>query len=165
MRSPVSKAAAMALGALILGLSAAPTRAQVRETAAASVRVENAVGVTVLARMAFARVNSSDEPPRPGEATVTGATGSTASAPAVIRVTGDPGRTYRVNLPRSFSAPTGQATISQFRVWSQNSGDISETLTAHMDLQGQDTLRVTGVLSAVTFVDVTAAMPVTVNYE
>lgn len=155
------RAIRLALAALIV--SAGTASAQTRQ-AEASVQIERSVGVTTLARMVFAAVGDG-APPRPGEGSVTEARPGTSSAPAVIRVTGDPGRTYRVNLPVSLTAPLSNAVISGFRVWSENSGDISETMTAQMDAFGRDTLRVAGVLSKVSFVDVAAAMPITVNYE
>lgn len=150
------------LAVLALAFQSVAAQAQTRQTES-SIRIERSVGVTTMARMAFAADDGA--PPRPGETSVSETGGTTASAPAVIQVTGDPGRTYRINLPASLSAPMTNATISQFRVWSQNTGDISNTLTSHMDDRGQDTLRVTGVLSTVSFEDVTAAMPITVNYE
>lgn len=153
---------ALFLAIFALSFHCLDAQAQTRQTES-SIRIERSVGVTTMARMAFAADDG--KPPRPGEASVSEARGTTSSAPAVIQVTGDPGRTYRINLPTSLSAPMTNATISQFRVWSQNSGDISDTLTSHMDRAGRDTLRVTGVLSTVTFEDVTAAMPITVNYE
>jgi hypothetical protein len=155
----------LVLALLALLFQGVAVQAQTRQTES-SISIERSVGVTTVARMAFAAAEAGEQPPpRPGEANAPRPRSTSSSAPAVIQVTGDPGRAYRINLPTSLSAPMGNATISQFHVWSQNAGDISETLTSHMDDQGQDTLRVTGVLSTVSFEDITAAMPVTVNYE
>lgn len=151
-----------AVMASMLALYGGAGHAQSRETDS-TIRIERSVGVTTMARMAFAA--DTRDTPRPGEASVAGTSQTTASAPAVIQITGDPGRIYRINLPASLGMPMTNATISQFHVWSRNAGDISDTLTSHMDQRGQDTLRVTGVLSTVTFEDITAAMPITINYE
>jgi hypothetical protein len=123
----------LALCALLL--SAGPSQAQSQQTES-SIRIERSVGVTTMARMAFA---ADDGQPRPGETSLAGQRESMSSAPAVIKVTGDPGRAYRINLPASLRAPMSNATITRFHVWSANAGDISETLTSHMDREGQDT--------------------------
>ncbi len=150
---------------------AAPAAAQTRQ-ASAAVTVERAVGVSQISRMIFnatatedATITSAATAPSPEETTLVSSRAMAADAPAVIRISGDPGRAYRINLPRSISDPDTNATITDFSVWSDNSGDITETLSARMDQTGRDTLRVSGVLSVVAISDVSAAVPITVNYE
>lgn len=155
---------------MILALTfASPVLAQTQR-AQGTLTVERAVGVSEISRMVFnasatASESASGEMAPPEQTTLSAATRLSADAPAVIRVSGDPGRSYRVNLPRSIEDPKTNATISGFSVWSHNSGDITESLTARMDETGRDTLRVSGFLSRLAFTDVTAAVPIVVNYE
>ncbi|CAN5346774.1 hypothetical protein BH10PSE1_BH10PSE1_21070 [soil metagenome] len=154
-------------GLLIALFVAAPAMAQTRQTEA-SVTVERSVGVSEVSRMIFNATATTEQgvsAPPPEQTALSTAGGSAASAPAVIRITGDPGRAYRVNLPQSIADPLTNATITSLTVWSENSGDITTSLTARMDEEGRDTLRVTGFLSSVAFTDVNAAVPIVVNYE
>lgn len=157
----------------LVAVLATPAAAQSRQTEA-SVTIERSVGVSVLARMTFKASAADPAPmstpasavmPPPEETALSSNRGLPADTPAVIQVSGDPGRAYRINLPRTISEPSSNATIAGFTVWSRNSGDITTTLSAHMDETGRDTLRVTGFLSAAAFTDVSAAVPITVNYE
>ena len=87
---------------------------------------------------------------------------------AVIQVTGDPGRIYRVRLPAMITTSMPGATISGFTIRSDNSGDISETLTARMDDLGQDRLHIGGSLnrsSTIVLTEVITASPLSVDYE
>ncbi|CAN5127429.1 hypothetical protein BH09PSE1_BH09PSE1_26600 [soil metagenome] len=157
---------------VLAGVTAAlatPVLAQTRQTEA-TITVERSVGVSEVSRMIFNATSTTDTSASasmtsPEETTLSRARGMAADAPAVIQISGDPGRAYRVNLPPSISDPQTNATITGFTVWSRNSGDITESLSARMDETGRDTLRVTGFLSAVAFSDVSAAVPITVNYE
>lgn len=90
------------------------------------------------------------------------------STQAIIRVTGDPGRIYRIRLPSSVTAPSAGAVIEGFTIWSDNSGDISEVLTARMDDTGRDRLHIGGQLrnsGSLTLSEVTTAVPLSVDYE
>lgn len=87
---------------------------------------------------------------------------------AVIQVTGDPGRIYRVRLPAAIATGVPGATIEGFTIWSDNSGDISRTLTARMDDVGHDRLHIGGSLrrsGTLVLTEVTAAIPLSVDYE
>ncbi|WP_395652287.1 hypothetical protein [Brevundimonas sp.] len=159
---------------MLVGLTtglATPTLAQTRQ-AEATVTIERSVGVSEISRMVFnasstqqtATATATAAPP-PEQTSLMDQRGTASDAPAVIRISGDPGRAYRVNLPGSIAAPQTNATITGFSVWSQNSGDITSSLTARMDGSGRDTLHVTGFLSSVAFTNVTAAVPIVVNYE
>ena len=148
---------------------AAPGWSQTRR-AEATIRVESTVGVSEISRMVFsgsgtAEPTTVDAVQASRQTRLVERSGQPANAPAVIRVSGDPGRVYRINLPRTIQDPQTNTTISGFSVWSENSGDITETLSARMDEHGSDTLQVTGFRSSVAFSDVTAAVPIAVNYE
>ena len=128
--------------------------------------VERSVGVSELSRMVFtASTASAETAPLPEQTVLSPTKAATADEPAVIQVSGDPGRAYRISLPDTIEDPATNATITGFTVWSRNSGDITTTLSARMDDEGRDTLRVTGVMRAVAFIDISAAVPITVNYE
>ena len=87
-------------------------------------------------------------------------------APAVIRVTGDPGRVYRIRVPRTLTSSDGVALVENLRIWSDNSGDVSLTRTSRMDFEGRDMLRVTGHLSSAHGSSETiAALPLSIDYE
>ncbi len=91
-----------------------------------------------------------------------------AATEAIIEVTGDPGRVYRVRLPDMIEAGTEGATIDSFTLRSDNSGDISETLTARMDAHGFDRLHVGGQLrrtAGLVITEVSAAVPLSIDYE
>lgn len=147
-----------------------PANAQTRQSDAA-ITVEQSVGVSEISRMVFNSTTTTTttttgaSAPPPEEAVLGSTRTMMADEPAVIQISGDPGRAYRIYLPQSISDPDSNATITGFTVWSRNSGDITETLSGKMDHTGHDTLRVAGVISAVTFSEVRAAVPVTVNYE
>lgn len=97
-----------------------------------------------------------------------GAPHSAGFEEAVIQVTGDPGRLYRVRLPETIATSTPGTTIDGFTIWSDSSGDISRTLSGRIDATGRDRLRIGGSLrhsSGIILTDVTAAIPVSVDYE
>lgn len=149
------------LTALAMISIAAPVRAQTAElpprTAAGSITVERSLTISSVQPMSFASTTT-----RADSAVVA------QSTEAVIRVTGDPGRVYRVTLPESVVAQPGDATVDALRVVSDNSGDITSTLTARMDASGLDRLHISGRLSqsnGITLTNVTAAVPVGVDYE
>jgi Domain of unknown function (DUF4402) len=92
----------------------------------------------------------------------------TGPTEAVIQVTGDPGRIYRVRLPAAIATGVPGATIDGFTIWSDTSGDISQTLTAKMDNTGHDRLRIGGSLrrsGTLVLTEVVAALPLSVDYE
>ncbi len=88
------------------------------------------------------------------------------NAPAVIRVTGDPGRVYRIRVPRTLTSNEGVALVEDLQIWSENTGDVSVTRTSHMDLDGRDMLRVSGRLRPANGGSETvAALPLSIDYE
>lgn len=91
---------------------------------------------------------------------------SLADAPALIQIGGDPGRFYRIRLPRLLD--TGEtAIVEDLTIWSTNAGDISDTRVARMDHQGRDMLRVTGRLKVASdgrSMPI-AALPLSIDYE
>lgn len=87
-------------------------------------------------------------------------------APAEVQVTGDPGRVYRIRIPTSLMAADGQTIIDDLKIWSANSGDVSTTRVAHMDLQGRDLLRITGRLRLADGAILDAvSLPLSIDYE
>lgn len=141
---------------LVTGLSS-PVLAQ-SASGAASLTVSRGLSVATVRPM---RLQLS-----PGDAalSVTGVT--LADAPAMIQISGDPGRVYRIRL-----APVGEgataAVIDDLRIWSANAGDISVARVSHMDLQGRDLLRVSGRLrvSENPAADAVATLPLSIDYE
>jgi len=122
-----------------------------------AVTIERALTISTVRALSFGRV--------PANGATVPASGSTD---AIIQVTGDPGRLYRVRLPAAISTSTPGITVDSFTIWSDNSGDISNTLTARMDGSGQDRLRIGGSLrrsSTLVITDVTTAIPLSVDYE
>lgn len=140
----------------VLAAVAGETTAQSR-TATGTIIVERALTISTVRSLSFG-------PSRGNEAIPI----STAPTQAVIQVTGDPGRIYRVRLPAVISTSTPGATIEGFTIRSDNSGDISQTLTAQMDGTGKDRLHIGGSLrrpSTLTLSEVTTAIPLSVDYE
>ncbi len=122
-----------------------------------AVTVERALTISTVRSLSFGRI--------PANGATIPASGSTD---AIIQVTGDPGRQYRVRLPAAIMTSTPGVTVDSFTIWSDNSGDIANTLTARMDGSGQDRLRIGGSLrrsSALVITDVTTAIPLSVDYE
>jgi hypothetical protein len=143
-----------------LSLAAHSALAQSQDTAqraSASLTIERSLSVATVRPMSFNPVSSR-----------TGGVVMTPSGPAVIRITGDPGRVYRVTLPTRVVAGPGDLTVDTLTVISDNSGDITRNLTARMDSAGFDRLQITGLLSQQTGIAVTnvsAAVPIGVDYE
>lgn len=88
-------------------------------------------------------------------------------APAEIRVTGDPGRVYRIRVPGALISSDGAAIVEDLKIWSLNAGDVSTTRVSHMDMEGRDLLRITGRLR-LEGKDPTlesAPLPLSIDYE
>lgn len=141
---------------IVLAAVAGDTAAQTRSTTG-TITVERALTISTVRPLSF------------GPSQVNGSiVASTGTTQAVIQVTGDPGRIYRVRLPATIATSTPGATIDGFTIWSDNSGDISETLTARMDGTGQDRLHIGGSLrrsSTLIVSEFTTAIPLSVDYE
>lgn len=141
---------------IVLAAVAGDTAAQTRSTTG-TITVERALTISTVRPLSF------------GPSQVNGSiVASTGPTQAVIQVTGDPGRIYRVRLPATLATSTPGATIEGFTISSDNSGDISQTLTARMDDVGRDRLHIGGSLrrsGTIGLTEVTAAIPLSVDYE
>jgi hypothetical protein len=91
---------------------------------------------------------------------------SVADAPAMIQISGDPGRVYRIRLPQALGADDA-SIIENLSIVSATSGDISSTRVAHMDLEGRDMLRISGRLRIRIGdqIQAVAALPLSIDYE
>ena len=141
---------------LTLCALAGPALSQSRQSTA-TITVERALTVSGVRPMTFKESGRE----------VDAVSGSEVSE-AVIEVTGDPGRVYRVRLPENIEADGMGSTIDSFTLRSDNSGDISETLTARMDAHGFDRLHVGGQLRrtpGLIITEVSAAIPLSIDYE
>lgn len=85
---------------------------------------------------------------------------SLINAPALIQVSGDANRVYRIQV-------AGPVAVTQaLKIVSANSGDITVTHTAAMDEYGRDLLQITGDVSALCTGDCTdIRVPLSVAYE
>ena len=147
------------LAVAALTIHAAPALAQTR-TATGSIQIERALTMSSVQPMSFVAARRNIQAAA-GEDSAVG-------TPAVIDITGDPGRIYRIRLPASIEAETGEGLIDGFRVWSETAGDVSRTLAGRLNEQGTDRLHISGSLShvaGVSFTDLRAAVPVSVDYE
>jgi len=143
--------------------AASPSLAQTR-TATGAIQIERALTMTSVQPMTFVAAPRNLQ----GANGVNGSEEAPASAPAIIDITGDPGRIYRIRLPPSIEAQAGKGLIDGFRVWSETAGDVSRTLAGRLNDQGTDRLHITGALthvSTLAFSDMRAAVPVRVDYE
>ena len=88
-------------------------------------------------------------------------------APALIRVSGDPGRLYRIRIPLTSDLASGAARINDLRILSVNAGDVSMSGVARMDHQGQDLLQISGSLrtSDNGRAETPPALPLSIDYE
>ncbi|RYG19489.1 MAG: hypothetical protein EON96_02865 [Caulobacteraceae bacterium] len=144
------------LTALISGTPVAA--AAQSENGSASLTVRRGLSISTVSPMRL-------QPNEPGVSlSVTGS--NPVDAPAMIQISGDPGRVYRIRLPQG-EADQDVAVIEDLKIWSANSGDISETRVARLDLQGHDLLRVSGRLR-IRLGDEgepIAALPLSIDYE
>ncbi|RZJ43183.1 MAG: hypothetical protein EON86_05745 [Brevundimonas sp.] len=144
------------LTALIAGTPAAAVAQS--ENGSASLTVQRGLSISTVSPMRL-------QPNEPGVAlSVTGS--NLVDAPAMVQISGDPGRVYRIRLPQG-EADQDVAVIEDLRIWSANSGDISETRVARLDLQGHDLLRVSGRLRIRldNEGEAVAALPLSIDYE
>lgn len=146
----------------ILMAIAPPVMAQSR-VATGAIQVERALTLSNVQSMSFVAT-------RRTVAATTGVeeTSGASAAPAVIDITGDPGRIYRIQLPEAISAEIANSVIDGFQVWSDTMGDVSTTMTGRLNSEGHDRLRISGVLTTtagMVITDVSAAVPVSIDYE
>ncbi len=143
------------LAMIATGLTS-PVLGQTRP-ATGSLTIERPLTIVAVRPMRFDRADSGID-----------AVPSRSATEAIIQITGDPGRIYRVRLPETIDADDAGSLIGSFTIWSDNAGDISQTLTAHMDSEGVDRLHVAGLLrrvDGIAVTDVLAAIPLSIDYE
>lgn len=129
------------------------------ETGSATLTVQRGLSIATVSPM---RLQPSDP-----EAALSVTGSNLVDAPAMIRISGDPGRVYRIRLPQDDAEQQGVPVIYDLKIWSATSGDISETRVARLDLQGHDLLRVSGRLRTGTNEEgePVAALPLSIDYE
>ena len=152
MKSLISISVAVALISLP-GLACAQST-----TGGATLSVQRGLSISTVSPM---RIQSTE---REAGLSVTGS--ELVDAPAMIQITGDPGRVYRIRLPQT-SGADGLAVIEDLEIWSANAGDISEVRVARLDMSGQDLLRVSGRLRLQLGGDgePITALPLSIDYE
>lgn len=135
--------------------------------AVASAQAENgSASLTVRRGLSIATVTPMRLQPSEPDVALSVSGTNLVDAPAMIQISGDPGRVYRIRLPQQ-DADEGVALIQDLKIWSATSGDISESRVARLDLQGHDLLRVSGRLR-VRLDDEgepIAALPLSIDYE
>ena len=101
-----------------------------------------------------------------GQVGITITASNLVDAPAMIQITGDPGRVYRIRLPEA-GAGDSVALIENLKIWSANDGDISETRVARLGVDGRDLLRVSGQfhMRVGQNAEPIAALPLSIDYE
>lgn len=68
-------------------------------------------------------------------------------SPMILNITGGSNLIVRVSLPPRVLTTLGSQVVNQFQIWSQNSGDITQTGHAMLDEDGHDTIRIGGILN------------------
>lgn len=136
-------------------------------TACAQSDGENAMSsLTVGRSLSIATVRPLRLEMSPGDAVMSLTGVDLGDGPAMIQISGDPGRVYRVRME---PAAEGSiiAVIDDLRIMSANTGDISVSRVSHMDQQGRDVLRVSGRLrrSVSSEADAFATLPFSIDYE
>ena len=147
---------------LLALLIAAPAMAQTR-VGTGSIQVERALTLSNVQSMSFVatrrNIAGSSMVEEPAAA---------STAPAVIDITGDPGRIYKIQLPETVSAEVADTVIDGFQVWSETMGDVTTTMSGRLNSEGRDRLLISGVLNAASgmiITNVSAAVPVSIDYE
>lgn len=147
---------------LLAMLVAAPALSQTR-VATGTIRVERALTLSNVQSMSFVATRRSI-----GGATIVEEPAAASTAPAVIDITGDPGRIYKIQLPETISAEVADTVIDGFQVWSETMGDVTTTMSGRLNSEGRDRLLISGVLTGATgmiITNVSAAVPVSIDYE
>jgi hypothetical protein len=87
-------------------------------------------------------------------------------SPAVYSIKGEKSRAYTVSFPApSVESSPGGYRVSNFTLWSANSGAITSGGTGHMNAMGTDTLRVGATMTVPAGVrptDFSAVVPITI---
>ncbi len=156
-------AAALLLPPPAMAQAAPPSR---RANATGAIQVERALTLSNVQSMSFVATRRNLDR---GTGNGVEATNADASdAPAVIDITGDPGRVYRIQLPATIDTTLSDGVISGFQVWSETVGDVSRTMTGRLNAEGHDRLRISGILTTahgMVITDVQTAVPVNIDYE
>ncbi|ATQ43879.1 hypothetical protein [Caulobacter mirabilis] len=151
--------------AAVAAVIATPTLASPHEiapSAQAEAALEVVRGLNVVS---MRPMRLSPHPPRARDGVQGGAL---ADAPAIIRISGDPGRLYRIRMPRILLADDSLAVIEELRVWSLGSGDITQSRVAQVGPGGRDVLRVSGrlrLLRPEAARAMFATLPISIDYE
>lgn len=143
---------AILLGSMAVG---GPAAAQSRAEASAGLQIQRGLNISAASPMQFQAGSSARGAATPGD------------TPAVIVVSGDPGRLYRLRLPQFVSAPGGGALIEMLEVRSRSSGDISKSRVGRIDGSGSDILTIRGRLMGrmASEAKVTLAIPMSLDYD
>jgi len=178
MRVRPNPALAAALAVVGAGSSPAPAPRAQPPDAAASITVTRPLRVIMAHRLRFGRPLGRGRalavtlavPAAPaGGADPAQAGGSAAGgSPAVVLIRGDPGRAYRVALPREIRTVSGRHPVRHLTIWSATLGDVTRTRIGQLDASGRDTLSIGGVLYApfgLTGGPYAADVPLQIAYE
>lgn len=141
---------------------AAPTMAQTR-VATGTIQIERALTLSNVQSMSFVATRRNL-----GGASIVEEPAAASTAPAVIDITGDPGRVYKIQLPETINAEAADTVIDGFKVWSETMGDVTTTMSGRLNSEGHDRLLISGVLtgaSGMIISNVSAAVPVSIDYE
>lgn len=108
------------------------------------------------------------EPPAVRTATEVQLMGGAAFSPAIYTITGEPNRSYRINLPAEGHTSQANLAVGNFTLWSADSGTLIGTTIGHLNSSGFDTLRVGATVSVPSGVRpnvFVAIIPIVISYE
>jgi len=164
-----SLAASLVAGLIVAMSLSGPVLAQSRRSnATGAIQVERALTLSNVQSMSFVATRRNVDGAAAPNGTAADPTGDASDTPAVIDITGDPGRVYRIQLPTTIDTQLSEGVISGFQVWSETVGDVSKTMTGRLNADGHDRLRISGVLTTahgMIITDVQTAVPVNIDYE
>lgn len=175
------RAAILTVLAALPLIAASPVRAeQVGGEAGSTIAVAEPLSVTVQQNLSFGRLEAQDgsslsyaviDP----SATTWPRTGSGVKllpgggeGPLIALISGEPNRSYRIELPDLVLASPGQFKVTGLNIVSATSGNIPIYGIGHLDASGQDQIRIGGVLllDQSAALDIyTALVPITVLYD
>lgn len=175
MQKPASTAVIMAGIAFLVTVCATNAySAGARNSANVSVRILQPVTVMNLSNLSFGRFQSREG----GTVTVTPSATRSASGvkliggaefyPASYSIAGEPGRVYRVILPNTVTSSPGGLHVSDFTIWSANSGALLTAGIGQLDGTGGDALNIGATVTVppdVRPAHFTATFPITIDYE
>lgn len=172
---------AAAVVVLVLGIGDAIAVTVVHHVSAAghaTITILRPTSTSLMAGMSFGRIRSAYARLRSGTVTIVSAPPSTLAfagaeraggsepSPAVYSIKGDKNRAYTVSFPSSSVASLpGGYRVSNFTLWSANSGAITSGGIGHLSAMGTDTLRVGATLTVPAGLrptSITAVVPITI---